>query len=63
MTDKPDRQIGDRDRSVPWYNERLEELNDGTRELLESYSGIPKDQVMPHIYKVVCHHFSKVILG
>lgn len=60
MTDSSDRQIGDRDRSVPWYNEHLEKLSDGTRELLENYSGIPKDQVLPHIYKVVCQHFLEV---
>ncbi|KAL2353590.1 hypothetical protein BJ546DRAFT_1113332 [Cryomyces antarcticus] len=43
-----------RDISVSWYSKELENLSDPTRKLLQTYSGIAPDQVIPHIYKVPC---------
>lgn len=62
MSDHPDSQVSHRDKNVPWYNEYLEDLNPGTRELLESYSEIPQDQILPHIYKVVRRLQAEVVL-
>ncbi|TKA70679.1 hypothetical protein B0A49_04383 [Cryomyces minteri] len=41
-----------RDTDVPWYSKELENLSDPTRKLLQTYSGIAPDQIIPHIYKV-----------
>lgn len=46
--------VGSRDKNVRWYKPTLETLSLATRNLLEAYSKIPEDQVIPHIYEVVC---------
>lgn len=33
------------------------ELSDGTREVFETYSKIPPNEVMDHCYAIVCHVF------
>lgn len=53
MSDHKDQQVGDRDKSVRWYTNTLEDVSSGTQELLENYSKIPKDQIIPHCLKVV----------
>lgn len=53
MADHSDPAVNARDTNVPWYTETLDNLSDATRELLETYSKIPADDVVPHIYRVV----------
>lgn len=36
-----------------WYTEKLESVDEATRTVLEKYSGIPPDGVIPHILKIV----------
>ncbi|KAK8214704.1 hypothetical protein M8818_002284 [Zalaria obscura] len=50
---REDFQVGTRDKSVPWYTSSVKDVSEGTRELLEKYSHIPRDQIIPHILKVV----------
>jgi len=55
-TDIPDalKKIDNRDKGVPWYNPDLgQKLGDSARELLESYSKIPAEDVEDHVYKIV----------
>ena len=42
-----------RDKNVSWYYPKLEILGPSARELLESYSKIPRAEVEDHIYKMV----------
>lgn len=35
-----------------WYRPELE-INEKTREILEEYSGISPDQVLPHVHAIV----------
>jgi len=47
------------DNKAQWYSEKLDSLDDSTRTLLEKYSGIKPDRVIPHILELVClpyHH-------
>ena len=56
QTDIPDapKKIDNRDKDVPWYNPNLgQKLGDSARELLESYSKIPADDVEDHVYRIV----------
>ena len=48
-----DEEIGSRSKDVGWYDNEIEELNARARELFEKYSGIPPEQVLPHIYEIV----------
>jgi hypothetical protein len=42
------------DKAVPWYNPSLGyRLTRSTRELLETYSNIPADEVENHVHKIV----------
>lgn len=46
-----------RSTKLPWYIESCEDkLTPSMRKLLEEYSHIPADEVVPHIYKVVSTH-------
>jgi hypothetical protein len=36
-----------------WYNTELEEVPQDMQKLLENYSEIPPDEVLPHIIEVV----------
>jgi hypothetical protein len=45
--------IGSRDKSVGWYTPTLENLTEPQRDLLENYSHITPDRVIPHILEVV----------
>ena len=36
-----------------WYNEKLESIDGTTRVVLEKYSGIPSERVVPHILEIV----------
>lgn len=59
QTDIPDAaaKIGSRDKNVPWYIPSLDEkLIPSTRELFESYSKIPANEVENHVYKIVSPH-------
>jgi hypothetical protein len=46
--------VGTKDKNVRWYTAELsdEKVHASTRELLENYSKIPSDQVVPHILKI-----------
>lgn len=41
-------------RELAWYNEKLDRPFDEARRLLEEYSGIPPEEVNPHVLAVVC---------
>jgi len=45
--------LATRDKSVPWYKADIGEIPKPARELLEKYSGIASDRVVPHVYEVV----------
>ena len=49
-----DKGVGTRDKTVEWYNTSLDDISDSTRDVLENYSKIPSDQVIPHCLKIVC---------
>lgn len=53
MPDHSDAQVSSRNKDVSWYSSDIGELSPATKELLHSYSGIPEDQIIPHILKVV----------
>lgn len=36
-----------------WFTEHVESIPEAGRRLLEGYSGIPPDQVLPHVIAVV----------
>lgn len=46
-------EIGTRDKSVEWYTPILENISEAQRDLLENYSHISPDSVIPHILEVV----------
>ncbi len=37
---------------LPWYNKELVDLEPKTRELFETYSKVPSDEVVPHITQI-----------
>ena len=37
-----------------WYSEDLPKLSDSTRQLLEEYSKVPSNEVVPHVSAIVC---------
>ena len=37
-----------------WFDEKADEIPDDSRQLLEKYSGIPPEEVMPHVQRIVC---------
>ena len=41
------------DKNVQWYKPDLETVSPQARELLENYSHIPPDEVIPHILRIV----------
>ena len=45
--------MGTRSKDSPWYDKEIEELQPAARELLEKYAGVPSQDVLPHIYKLV----------
>lgn len=50
--------VGTQDRSVDWFQDELEDIDPQARSVLETYSKIPSDQVIPHVLKIVGHVFS-----
>ena len=38
-----------------WFTEHIETIPDAGRQLLEDYSGIPSEQVLPHVIAIVGH--------
>jgi SAM-dependent methyltransferase len=44
--------VGSRDKTVAWYNPKLENLPEQTRELLKTYSQIPEERIEAHIHEV-----------
>jgi hypothetical protein len=45
--------MGSRDKRVGWYTPTLENVSDVQRDLLETYSNVQPDRVIPHILEVV----------
>ncbi|MCJ1398105.1 hypothetical protein MMC11_001302 [Xylographa trunciseda] len=45
-------QVGDRSKDVPWYSAELEAVGPAARELLEEYSKIPPEEVVPHVLAI-----------
>ncbi|KAF1345049.1 hypothetical protein BDV97DRAFT_40293 [Delphinella strobiligena] len=43
---------GQDNKSLPWYKEAPTELDSSPAELLLTYSGMPEDQIIPHICKI-----------
>ena len=58
MSDRPEIKQslrGSEGKNIPWYEQDLESLEEPARRLLETYSHIPFDQVIPHILAVRDH--------
>lgn len=53
MSEIPATQIGTKDRSVGWYDPPLDTVDEAIQALLQEYSGIPADEVIPRIIAVV----------
>ena len=53
MESPTQRQIGSKDRSVGWYDPKITTLDEPIRTLLQEYSKIPPDEVIPRIVAVV----------
>jgi len=53
----------DRDKDVGWYDKGEPNISQATRTLLEKYSKIPPDQVIPHLMKTVCRLDMYVLVG
>lgn len=45
--------IGSKDRSVAWYDVPITTVDEPVRDLLENYSQIPSDEVIPRIIETV----------
>jgi len=45
--------VGSRDKTVAWYNPKLENVPKQTKDLLKTYSQIPEEEIEAHIHKVV----------
>lgn len=52
-----DLRMGSRNKNVGWYTPTLENISDAQRDLLENYSKIEPDRVIPHILEVVSSKF------
>lgn len=52
-TKEEDLRMGSRDKRVGWYTATLDNVSDVQRDLLESYSKIPAERVIPHILEIV----------
>ena len=48
-----DLRMGSRDKRVGWYTATLDNVSDVQRDLLENYSKIPAERVIPHILEIV----------
>ncbi|KAJ9638842.1 hypothetical protein H2201_004632 [Coniosporium apollinis] len=46
------KEVGTRDKDIPWYIKELENVSEQAQKLLEEYSGIAPDRVVPHILEV-----------
>lgn len=60
------REVKARGKDVHWYRTDLETINEPARLLLEKYSRIPSDEVIPHVLKMVSHNllaFARKILS
>ena len=49
----PRLKIGSRDKSVGWYQPTLDNITEAQRDLLEKYSHLAPDDVIPHILEIV----------
>ncbi|KAG8844236.1 hypothetical protein FRB96_003240 [Tulasnella sp. 330] len=45
-------QVDSRDKGLVWYNDDTSELTQSTRAFLEKYTGLPSDQVIPHVLDI-----------
>lgn len=46
-------QPGTRSKDVPWFSNKVLNLTEQARKLLEEYSGIPPEKVEAHVLEVV----------
>jgi hypothetical protein len=53
VTTTSSHKYGSRDKTVGWYKPTLESINEAQRDLLENYSHIPPERVIPHILEIV----------
>ena len=46
---------GSSDKDVPWFTHDVDDskISQSARELLQTYSGIPPDKVLPHVLAMV----------
>lgn len=51
---------GDADKSVSYYKKDINPIPEPARELLESYSGIPADEVEAHISRLVSYNINRI---
>lgn len=47
--------VGSKNKNVGWFAKAIPELQSAARDLLENYSGIPKDKVIEHVLDIVSH--------
>ena len=53
MSDAIYLKLGSRDKSVSWYDAPIDKVDDQVRDLLEKYSNIPPEQVVPRCIEAV----------
>lgn len=51
-----DPKITARSKDVPWYHETPPFLSESARDVLENYTGLAKDELIPHVQKVASTH-------
>lgn len=51
--DSPELEIGSRDKSVGWYTPTLDSITDEQQDLLENYSKIAPERVVPQLSEIV----------
>jgi len=56
-TANPPHRHGTRDKSAGWYQPTLDSITEAQRDLLENYSHIPPEKVIPHILEIVSRPF------
>ncbi|MCJ1316979.1 hypothetical protein MMC15_002300 [Xylographa vitiligo] len=52
MAAPPPPEAADPAPSLPWYSPTLDSIGPAARELLEKYSGIPPEEVIPHVMEI-----------
>ena len=51
--EQPIKQVDPQIKELAWYKEDVTAISEPARHLLETYSGIPADEVVPHVLAIV----------